>query len=109
MFTKISFRETITFEKIGFIICSVLVELGLAIWGAIELFNKCDNCSELHNSDLWKFGLATFIIQISFVGIFLIMLLIFTWINYFKESDKNKNPEENLDKNRSYDCHIYNV
>ena len=43
-------------KKIGVIICSSLIELGLAIWGAIELFNKCDNCIELRNSDLWKFG-----------------------------------------------------
>tara|TARA_Y200000002_G_C22274063_1_gene493392 strand:- start:159 stop:587 length:429 start_codon:yes stop_codon:yes gene_type:complete len=43
------------------IICLGLVELGLAIWGAMELwFKSCDN---LVNTDLWKFAFATFCIQ----------------------------------------------
>jgi len=43
------------------IICLGLVELGLAIWGAIELwFKSCDN---LVNTNLWEFAFATFCIQ----------------------------------------------
>jgi hypothetical protein len=43
------------------IICLGLVELGLAIWGAMELwFKSCDN---LVNTNLWKFAFATFCIQ----------------------------------------------
>jgi len=34
----------------------------MSIWGCIELYNN--SCKSLCNSNLWRFGLATFIIQI---------------------------------------------
>ena len=43
------------------LVCLGLVECGLAIWGGIELFDK--SCNDLKETDLWKFGLVTFILQ----------------------------------------------
>ena len=64
-------------------ICSTLfMEIGLLIWGYIELFQ--DNlqettnieCNELKNSNLWKIGLTNAIHQsISVVLIFIIILI----------------------------------
>lgn len=38
-----------------------VINLGLSVWGAIELWTNC--CSELRYSNLWDVGLASFIIQ----------------------------------------------
>lgn len=38
-----------------------LVEVGLAIWGGIELWKL--SCNDLSETNLWNFGLATFCIQ----------------------------------------------
>ena len=38
------------------------ISLFISIWGYIELYNN--SCKSLCNSNLWRFGLATFIIQI---------------------------------------------
>ena len=43
------------------LICLGLIEAGLGIWGAIELFDK--SCDDLKSTNLWKFCLATFILQ----------------------------------------------
>ncbi len=52
--------------------CLGVIELSLAIWGGIELWqNSCDNLS---GSNLWKFGLATFCIQLFCAFIFVIIL-----------------------------------
>jgi len=102
MFNKSNFKETTTDEKTVLIICAIVIELGLAIWGAIELFDKCDNCPELRNSNLWKFGLATFIIQISLVGIVILIFSIFSCINHFQGSSKNT--QEILDKHKPQGC-----
>ena len=46
---------------VGVLICMGLIEAGLGIWGAIELFVK--SCDDLSNTNLWKFCLATFVLQ----------------------------------------------
>lgn len=52
--------------------CIGVIELSLAIWGGIELWqNSCDNLS---GSNLWKFGLATFCIQSFCAFIFVIII-----------------------------------
>ena len=38
------------------------ISLFISIWGCIELYNN--SCKSLCNSNLWRFGLVTFIIQI---------------------------------------------
>lgn len=43
------------------IICLGLIDLGLALWGGIELWDK--SCDNLVNTNLWKFAFATFCIQ----------------------------------------------
>ena len=60
-------------ESFGILICSAIVDFSLAIWGATELFDKADGCDELTNSNLWKFGLATFIIQIIFGSLIILI------------------------------------
>ena len=49
---------------LGVLICMGLIEAGLGIWGGIELFVK--SCDDLKESNLWKFCLATFVLQIFF-------------------------------------------
>ena len=39
-----------------------VISLFISIWGCIELYNN--SCKSLCNSNLWRFGFATFIIQI---------------------------------------------
>lgn len=45
------------------LVCFGLIEFGLAIWGSIELWEN--SCDELSETNLWKFGLATFSLQVS--------------------------------------------
>lgn len=63
-------------SELGVKICTLgcvgLIELGLGIWGGIELFSK--SCSDLQDSNLWKFGLATFIIQMFCVGMIFVVI-----------------------------------
>ena len=47
---------------VGVLICMGLIEAGLGIWGGVELFEK--SCNDLSDTNLWKFCLATFILQI---------------------------------------------
>lgn len=63
------------------LICSILIEIGLAIWGGIELYDKSNDCNKLKDSNLWNLGLTNFILQIlssSLIIIFIIVLLINT-------------------------------
>ena len=58
------------------LICLGLVELGLAIWGGVELWvNSCDT---LIDTNIWKFALATFILQ-SFVATLLLVIIPMTF------------------------------
>jgi len=41
--------------------CLGFIEIGLAIWGGIELWNK--SCDSLINTHIWYFGLVTFLLQ----------------------------------------------
>lgn len=52
-------------------VCFGLMEFGLAIWGSIELWEN--SCDELSETNLWKFALATFSIQVSFGVIFAVL------------------------------------
>lgn len=54
------------------LVCLGLIELGLAIWGGVELWVK--SCDSLINTNIWKFALATFILQ-SFVATLLLIVI----------------------------------
>ena len=64
-----------------------ILEFGLMCWGSVELFNKLDNCKDLRDSNLWKVGLATFILQL----ICCIILLCAPLILYFTKPSISKN------------------
>lgn len=51
-----------------------IINLGLSIWGGIELWSNSKNCDDLYNSNLWKVGLATFILQIFISTICFVLL-----------------------------------
>ena len=54
------------------LVCLGLIELGLAIWGGVELWVK--SCDSLVDTNIWKFALATFILQ-SFVAALLLVII----------------------------------
>ena len=56
------------------LICSGLIESGLGLWGGIELYNNCNDCTELQNSNLWKVGFTNFILQIVSSSIIIILI-----------------------------------
>lgn len=58
------------------LVCLGLIELGLAIWGGIELWDK--SCDSLTDTNIWKFALATFILQ-TFVASLLLVLIPLTF------------------------------
>ena len=58
--------------NIPLLFCLGLIETGLAIWGGVELWQK--SCDDLSNSNLWKFGLATFCIQTFCAFIFVFVM-----------------------------------
>ena len=74
-------------EQLGSIIAGFILEFGLMCWGGVELFNKLDNCQDLRDSNLWKVGLATFVLQL----IVCVILLCIPIIIYFTISSVNKN------------------
>ena len=76
---------------ISTIACTIFIELGLAIWGAIELFDESKNtccktnnstnfingtCHELTDTRLWTFGLATNLISWIVLGIIVIFTVV---------------------------------
>lgn len=54
------------------LVCLGIVDAGLAIWGGIELFQY--SCSDLQDSNIWKFGLVTFCLQAFFATLFLVIM-----------------------------------
>ena len=63
--------EKETGTRICTLICLGLIEVGLGIWGGIELFDK--SCSNLENTKLWTFGLVTFILQMICCGLIFVI------------------------------------
>ena len=54
------------------LVCLGLIEAGLAIWGGVELWDK--SCDDLQDSNIWKFGLATFCLQTFCATLFLVIM-----------------------------------
>ena len=87
--SKAESNETTLFLVI-ILICQFLIDVGLSIWGGFELFNIPSDCNELRNSNLWKFGLSTFILQVfmaSTVVIIGLVLFICSKINNNRVTD----------------------
>jgi hypothetical protein len=55
------------------VICNIIINSALAIWGGIEIWNK--SCHDLQDSNLWDFALSTFILQLFACAIFLTILI----------------------------------
>jgi hypothetical protein len=55
------------------VICNIIINSALAIWGSIEIWNK--SCHDLQDSNLWDFALSTFILQLFASAIFLTILI----------------------------------
>lgn len=58
------------------------------VWGGVELFENTPTDSDLYNSNLWKFGLATFVIQLVVILIIVLIPLICLCL------PKKKEPEQ---------------
>lgn len=70
-----------------------IIHVGLAIWGGIELWDNSKNCDDLYNSNLWKIGLTTFVLQIVcsiFCFILAPLILYYTTHESLESSDKKK-------------------
>ena len=72
------------------ILVSYVFELCLAVWGAVELFKKSKRCDNMVNSNLWKFSLATFILQTIYALTILIMFIVIYVISINKRKEKNQ-------------------
>ena len=59
-------------ENISALICLVLLNAGLAVWGGLELSYPL--CQDKMDTHLWKFGFATFILQ-SFTGVLVLIVV----------------------------------
>ena len=64
-------------EKIDLSACVLamvgVINLCLSTWGGIELWDYSYSCDELFNSNLWKVGLASFILQVTTTAICVIL------------------------------------
>ena len=83
-------EKTSTCQLISSLICSSLIETSLGVWGGIELYNNCNDCTDLKNSNLWNLGLTNFIIQI-FSSSIIIIFITFSLISNCCNSSKNIN------------------
>jgi len=66
--------------------CYMLVEIGLATWGGVELFGNA--CPALTRTRLWDFGLATFVLHILTVCLILVAPL----LAFFCATRRKQNP-----------------
>ena len=58
------------------LVCMGIIDAGMSIWGGIELFEY--SCSDLENTNLFTFGLVTFILQTMVAGTSLVIVPLFT-------------------------------
>ncbi len=64
------YRETLE-KNCSDLTCICLLNVGLALWGGIELANPV--CEIMYDNPFWKFGLITFCLQAS-TSIFIILM-----------------------------------
>lgn len=82
------------FKTLCSLVCIGLIDLGLGIWGGFELWVK--PCNNLYDTQIWKFGLATFIMQITFAVCFSIVVPVGICCKLInkKEVENNKDNRE---------------
>ena len=81
-----------------FVICFMLfigiMNLSLSIWGGVELWSL--SCDDLSDSNLWKIGLVSCILQLiaSIIGLVLTPIILYCNINNFvlKKENTSDNP-----------------
>lgn len=73
-------------------VLSCIIDYGLAIWGGIEIFNN--SCSNIKNTKIWDFSLASFCLQLIWGTMFLILSII---INIFSSPSLRDEDKVNLD------------
>ena len=76
-----------------------ILNLSLSIWGGIELWNNSHSC-DVFNSNLWKFGLSSFILQlfICFISLLVPIILLHYFATY-ENTLNSTNLRDNQDKN----------
>lgn len=75
-------------------VCMVIIEYGLAIWGGIELFEK--TCPGLKETELWTYGLVTFSIQVSCGTFAVVVPLVVMCISFCCDKKETNNLGTNL-------------
>ena len=84
--------------KIDFSACILaiigVINLCLSTWGGIELWDYSYSCDELFNSNLWKVGLASFILQVTTTAICVILPPILLCCITIREARNINNIEE---------------
>ena len=71
-----------------------VINLCLSTWGGIELWDYSYSCDELFNSNLWKVGLASFILQVTTTVICVIVPPILLCYITFREAKNITNMEK---------------
>ena len=78
-------------EMIATYIFYFLLNVGLASWGGVELWQK--SCTDLKDTNLWKFSLAIFILQT--VSAVIIILIPIIGCIVLKDSSESTSDEQN--------------
>ena len=96
-------------EKVDLSACIIVmvgvINLCLSTWGGIELWDYSYSCDELFNSNLWKVGLASFILQVTTTVICVIVPPILLCYITFREAKNITNMEKpscNEEVNENY-------
>jgi hypothetical protein len=63
-----------------FFYCS-LIEIGLACWGATEIFDKINLCTDLKGSGLYNMGIISFVHQLLIGGSSIIISFVVIILN----------------------------
>lgn len=74
LITKLSITYSIKYKKRVAGIVLMSIEIGLVIWGGLELYGK-KRCNELEYNMLWKIGLASFLTNLVFCILFSCIVL----------------------------------
>ena len=82
----IKIREMDNLSLVNYLLCLVLTDTCMAIWGASELFNK--SCKPIVSSDLWLYGYVTFIIQTTMLSIIGVLCICTFLLNIIRDITK---------------------
>ena len=86
---------------------SGILDYGLAVWGGIELFEK--SCSNIKNSEIWDFSLASFCLQLIWGTIFLILSILIIMFSEPSLRDEDRVDLDNVDDIRERFRRIHNL